>query len=381
MTIEEKALLYIIRQSFFPGSEEAAWVDKVDKDTLFKEAELQAVLGIVTYDLSVFEFDNRWQLAQLRQKASYIQYCHAEDELNRVLNNANIPFVILKGNSAAYYYTVPECRSMGDIDFIVPSDRFKDACNALNSSGYIWDHESKRHIVYKKDGVCFELHSRFSHDDIDIEDYISSGLKSPDFVSIYNHSFPMLPKLANGLVLLDHMRNHLKTALGLRQVIDWMMYVYSNLNDEFWHDEFCKVAEEKKMAKLAIVSTRMCQIYLGLPNSITWCNSANVDDCDRFIECLFLSGNFGRKNGKGYDFEKVSTNIKREGFFHWLQYAGEFNWKAFHKHNWLRPLCWLYQLFRYAKQGLLSGRKKKDIRDDFIRSKERYELLKRLDID
>ena len=203
---------------------------------------------------------------------------------------------------------------------------------------------------------------------------------SPIIASIEGHEFPMLSPLANGLVLLDHMRRHLKSGLGLRQVIDWMMYVYHNLDDEFWNSSFRTIAEDKGMDKLAITATRMCQIYLGLPETITWCKSADEKTCEQLMECLLVSGNFGRKNGQGNLVETVSTFIKQEGLFKWLQYAGEHNWETYHKHHWLKPLCWFYQIFRYAKQGFKTGRNKKQLKADLDRSKDRYDLLKKLNI-
>ena len=160
-----------------------------------------------------------------------------------------------------------------------------------------------------------------------------------------------------------------------------MMYVYRNLDDEYWENEFSRVAKEKKMEKLAVTATRMCQMYLGLPETITWCKGADEKTCEELMECLLASGNFGRKNGRGNSVETVSTNMKRKGLFRWLQYAGEFNWEAYHRHHWLKPFCWLYQIFRYAKQGVKTGRNRKQIRGDLDRSKERFELLKKLGIE
>ncbi len=60
--------------------------------------------------------------------------------------------------------------------------------------------------------------------------------------------------------------------------------------------------------------------------------------------------------------------------------ASEYNWVAYRKHHWLQPFCWLYQIFRYAKQGFKSGRDRKQLGDDLYRSKQRYEMLKKLGI-
>lgn len=56
---------------------------------------------------------------------------------------------------------------------------------------------------------------------------------------MYGIVFLMLPPLANGMVLLVHLAQHLKTRLGIRQVIDWMLFVKNELNNEFWDHSFC----------------------------------------------------------------------------------------------------------------------------------------------
>lgn len=378
MNKELSVLLSLIKQSQF-GQSEAINFDDVNIVALYDEAVQHSVQGIVSPEIPQEYSNRKWYQAQYRRKASYVLYCSAQDELKNVLDDAGIPFVILKGNASAIGYKVPYLRSMGDIDFLVPKDRFDEAQLILKSSGYIWDHETERHVSFKKDKFIFEMHSRFSHE-IDFEDYIVEGLNNPVLATIDGHEFPMLPKLANGLVLLDHFRGHLKSAVGLRHVIDWMMYVYRNIDDEFWYNEFASVVKELGMDTLAITLTRMCQIYLGLPETITWCKDANESTCERLMDVILKSGNFGRKNLKGNNIETVNTHIRRMGFFQWLQYAGEYNWKAYHKHPWLKPFCWLYQICRYIKQGFKSGRNKDQLKDDLKRSNERYELLKELKI-
>ena len=133
------------------------------------------------------------------------------------MDEAGIPFVILKGNAAAIYYKHPEYRKMGDIDFLVPQDEFEHAQKILQENGYQRDNhgENPRHVGFKKNGISFELHHHFSHRDMDIEDIIIDGLNNRVIGKIGDHEFPMLPSEANGLVLLDHMKAHLKGGMGL----------------------------------------------------------------------------------------------------------------------------------------------------------------------
>ena len=373
-----RTLLELIGKSQFKfdvSSKEADW------DALYKESIQQSIQGIIVPEIPSVKFSSeKPEELQYKQEMNYVRYCYAEDRLNEVFRTASIPLIILKGNSAAIYYEVPSRRCMGDIDFLVPQELFEKAIDTLNTAGYIEMSRTSRHIEFKKDGVIFELHNRYSAT-IDIEDYIVDGFKNIRVGKIDDHEFPMLPRLANGLVLLEHMGRHLKSGLGLRQVIDWMMYVYRELDDEFWEKEFSKVAKEKGLDTLAIVTTRMCQIYIGLPETITWCKDADEKVCEQLMENLLASGNFGRKQGKGSSVETVSTSIKRKGLFRWLQYAGEYNWEAYHKHHWLKPFCWFYQIFRYAKQGFKSGRSREELSGDLNRSEQRYELLKKLGIE
>ncbi len=380
MTSKEQALIKLLKLSQFPDSESFAFCD-LDADALYVDAYNQAVLGLIANQIPASLQDKKWIEAQFRQKSYYIRYCHEEEKLKNCLDSYSIPFVILKGNSAAMYYSVPELRNMGDIDILVPQDLFEKTDMALSNNGYERKHNNGRHISYNKDGIVIELHHHYSHSDIDIEEYIIEGLNNRIISSIEGYDFPSLPTLPNGLVLLDHMRCHLKESLGLRQLIDWMMYVYHNLSDDYWYREFRTIVQDKGLEKLAVIATRTCQIYFGLPDTITWCKNADDRICEEFIECLLESGNFGRRNGPGNYVESVSSGIKRVGFFRWMQGRGEDNWTLYHKYKWLKPFCWIYQIIRYTIQGIKTQRSRRQLSEDFERSKKRYILLKKLGID
>ena len=383
MDVNQRILLELIGLSQFSTKTERRL--DVNWDEIYIEATQQSVLGIIVPVVpKEIGSSEKWKQFSYRQMASYIRYCYAEDNLTQILKDSSVPFAILKGNSAAINYMDPSKRAMGDIDFIVSNEDFESAKDTLISHGYKRVSENSRnprHIEFTKNGTSFELHRKFSHDDVDIEEYIIDGLNNLRIGKIEDHEFPMLPKLANGLVFLDHMRNHLKSGLGLRQAVDWMMYVYRELNDEFWEKGFSRVAKEKKMDTLAIVATRMCQIYMGLPETITWCKDADEELCEQLMENLLTSGNFGRKQGSGNSVEFVSTHMKSQGTFRWLQKMGEYNWVTYHKHHWLKPFCWIYQGIRYARKGFKTGRNRKQLSDDLNRSEQRYELLKKLGIE
>ena len=111
------------------------------------------------------------------------------------------------------------------------------------------------------------MHRFYCHPDIDLEVYIIDGLGSIVTKNIDGHEFPSLPELANGLMLLDHLRHHLETGVGLRQLIDWKYYVESVLDDEMWNTEFGPDVRDLGLERFAINITFVCKNYIGLDRS------------------------------------------------------------------------------------------------------------------
>ncbi len=379
MNQTEQTLLLAIRKALW--NQQVDFPSDTDWDAVLKEAEEQSILGIVASAAPDAAREKRKSRISA-VTAAFIRILHAQSELYRILKENAITMVILKGTASAIYYTNPSQRSMGDIDFLVPIEQFDRAKELLTQNGYVVDEESgvKRHIHLQKNGIIFEQHWRFSSYDFDIERFVLQGMENPEVHTILGAAFPMLPALENGLVLLAHLVQHLRSGLGLRQVIDWMMYVDKELNDEAWNRAFRKAVREAGLETTAVTVTKMCQMYLGLNPGIKWPESADPELCSLLIENLLESGNFGRKRGEGIKTEKVITQMKSIGFFRYLQFAGEHNWKACRKHKWLKPFAWCYQIGRYIKQGIQMRKRKDGILLDVDRGEQRAVLLKRLKI-
>lgn len=371
MTTEQSTLLALIRSSLW-GEQKPN-----NADEAFVQAQIQALVPLLYPESPAARI----------YSAHYIRILFAQDEIVSLMSSADIPMAVLKGSAAAVYYPDPFLRTMGDIDFIVPAERFQEAVQLMQEHGYSMlnntgeKDEQNRHFTLRKDGITAELHHHFSSDGIDIERYVEAGLSCPESAVVEGHAFLMLPPLENGIVLLAHVAQHLKKDLGMRQVLDWMMYVDKVLTDDLWEHSFQKAANSCGLELLAVTMTRMCQLYLGLPTAITWCKEADPELAEDLLNNILQTGNFGHQYGSGSRVERVSTEIQRFGLFPYLQIAGEYNWKTYHKHHWLKPFCWLYQVFRYAKQGVKAGRNGSQLSSDLSRAGSRYDLLTRLGID
>lgn len=345
----------------------------ISKD-VYEEMKQQAIVALPAsclHSLSLpSELATEWKKDIVRQISFYSLYCLEQTKLP-----VAVPYVILKGTSAAKYYPYPEYRMMGDIDIMTSREDFETACKQLMDNGYEMIKEIYKEAELFKDGIQIDVHRQFA------------SLNNPDHVKylddlIIENINPSheLPDCINGLVLIDHINQHLEGGLGLRQIIDWMMFVDKCLPDDKWPD-FSAEAEKIGLDKLAIVCTRMCEIYLGLP-SREWCSKADVKLCEQLMDYVIACGNFGNKKQSDADISEKAfayASSFRSGFS-LLQRQGLANWGVAQRHRILRPLAWVYQLFRYLIRGLNRENAASKIKAEYVAAKRKTALLDALSV-
>lgn len=368
----QKELIKLLKGSLFDLKVELD--EHVDWEAVIQEARDQTVTALAAGSIEKGCSED-WNRAVIRNIYGFMRILHAQSDLIELFEAEDIPLVILKGAAAAIYYPVPERRAMGDIDFLVPQDRFDPALQLMKDHGYRFIHQGPRHTELMKDGIEFELHRQFSR----IDDSLTEGFDRREVAEIKGHPFPVLPRMENGLTLLSHAAMHLQQGkLGLRQVIDWMMYVHCCLDDEAWYNGFQQLAGRYGLERLAITLTWLCQEWLGLPDEITWCKEADPLLAEQLLDEVFKRGNFGRKLGDVRELESTSVSIRKIGFFHYLQQGGLHNWLASRKYPVLRPFAWAYQLCRWGKKGAGLIFRPRKIKDELDAGRDLYSLNKGL---
>ena len=232
---------------------------------------------------------------------------------------------------------------MGDVDFLVRKVDYEKTADLLEKNGYQLAHEKNsrvHHYGYLKDGISYELHKRLAivrESDSELNALFDSGITNREIRQVGNYSFPVLPVDLNGLVLLFHINQHLRSGLGLRQIIDWMMYV-----DKNGIEGLLPLLKKTEMEKFAFTVTAMCQKFLGLKTIV----SMEEDyPCDELMEYVLAKGNFGRKSGEKGRIASVFLDMNNPiRAFKRLQTGGEDRWKAAKKYKVLRPFSWIYQI-------------------------------------
>lgn len=311
-----------------------------------KKHTLVALPGSVLSKLSLQpDLLSQWKNAVIRQVVYYNHY-------NDLQNNLpiNVPYVILKGTTAAQYYPHPEYRAMGDIDIMTKREDYTLACDMFLENSWKeitseTDQKRGRHRSFEKNGFIVEVHAFFASmndpekakcfDDLIVDNITDSHI---------------LPDMINGLVLIDHVNQHMEEGIGLRQIIDWMMFVDKCLPDEKW-PEFEIIVKKTGLEKLAITTTRMCEMYLGL-SSHEWSKNADESLCHDLINYVMECGNFGIKKDQNDKLAISRSSRLRHprAMLNDLQKKGVKSWKAVKKYPLLKCIAWAWQGIQYLKE-------------------------------
>lgn len=374
----QTALLELLKSSLF--NIEPRFPDDTDWEAVQNEAAAQTVAALALPAVPKAQ-SAAWQVAAAQSTAHYMRALFEQSNLVKLFGENGIPFVIIKGTAAAAYYPKPQLRTMGDIDFLVGENDFEAARALLEKNGYTYrlDYGDGRDYTYTKGGVVFELHHRYSDLEFNIEPILITGIKNAVTKTVSGHSFPALPDCENGLVLLDHIRHHLYGGLGLRQIIDWAAFASAILSDETYSSRFLPLLQNVGLVKFCETVTKMCKLYLGLPDSITWCDGADTATAVELLENVFKSGNFGRKNPYEYrPMQSLTSSFKEKGLFKTLQTAGVENFKICKENRFFRAFAWLFQLFRYIRRGFAALIRGENLKKDIETGREKTDFYNRL---
>ena len=345
----------VLRASLFTNED----VPLSDWHPVYEEMKQQTVAALPGVWLQTHLNAPAWQKHCFLCQAAWTRLMHAQNQLLQLLEAHHIPCVILKGAAAAMAYPHPTLRSMGDVDFLVRRSDFEKAAALLETNGYALTQEkdlkTSHHYGYEKKRIHFELHIRIplvAESDEKWMAFFEAGIDAREWHEIEGHRFPVLPATLNGLVLIFHINQHLRSGLGFRQIIDWMMYVHTLPADQW--EALQPLLEETGHLRLAKTVTLLCQRYLGLREIVEEAPSLPVDD---LLAYILEKGNFGRKAGMDGNIAAFAlSSTEKGGFFRRLQAGGMSRWEAARRHAALRPFAWIYQAFRIF--GVLVKNKK-----------------------
>ena len=372
-SLTQKTVLRLLSAAMFqkPFSAEK----EVDWKAVFDECKAQSVVSLAFSALPKGEVPQvvyeQWKAFVNGSLAINSKISYAHTMLNELMTRAEIPYVILKGCTSAEYYDDPLLRTMGDVDFYVPSDSFEKADQLLTKNGFKSneiDHEYEK--AYTKDGVVYELHNtvngvpsgkvgteiRHYFDDI----FEKSTLKHLDFAEYFSP-----PPFHHGLVMLLHVARHMVTGgIGLRHFCDWAVFA-DKVGDDF------TAMFENKLKRVGLwrfsqIMTQFCTAYLGLSPQ-DWVGEIDKKLLHDLKNDVFAGGNFGHKDLSRADEAKFITSRKKgtvnndSALKQAVLSANEIvrkHWKFAGKMPVVYPVGWFFFGGRYAIKAAAGKRDK-----------------------
>lgn len=237
--------------------------------------------------------------------------------LSEELKEKGIISYLLKGQGVAQSYPIPEHRVSGDIDYYFEERYFKAASDFFSSKGCIIEDEpDASHAETSYKGTIIEIHRRsatfFTKRLQKRYDEISSEIIKDDKESIIigGNEIAVLPPMLNALQLLSHMLRHiLMSGLGLRQICDWVLFVY-NYQRRIDKELFIAQIKELQLYNTYKAITAIATDYLGLPKEYAVCEISAKDKAiaKKVMVHIMQYGNFGHYK------EHYTTETKWEYF-------------------------------------------------------------------
>ncbi len=310
--------------------------------------------------------------------------------LHKIMTEAGIPYVILKGAASCAYYPDPLLRTMGDVDFLVDRSDVDRACKVLEEKGFKRNpKEHEKHIVYYDETGHYEMHidpAGIPKGDVGdkIREFFKDIIKeSREYETLFG-TIRVPSEFHHGLVILLHTCCHLTgEGIGLRQLCDWATFISS-----FSEEQFCNIFEERLKSvglwKFAQVLTQTSVKYLGCPQH-RWAGVEDTELSEGVIKDIFKSGNLGQKNSTGMQESLfVTGNGEKESLIkHFFSSVNEivyFYWNFTRKLKFLLPLGWIYFGGRYIIRSFMGKRPKINIKNLKSEATTRTDLYEEMDL-
>ena len=389
LTSSQKTLLDMLANTLF-GANRPISID--EPENLWREAVYQAVFLLALRDAGADAFPGAL-LTQIRESIRFslgknIRVARGHSEISRLLEEAGIGHVLIKGHASALWYPEPELRQLGDVDFYVDRRDVRRTEALLKREGYTAEKTSHGfHHVFAKDGCRYELHfgipgvpagkdgaaCRACFDSM----IARSAVRHTPFGDM------RLPSaFHHGLILLLHTAHHLTySGVGLRHLCDWAVFA-DTLPEEDFLREFKEPLTELGLWNFACCLTDICVRYLGVRQK-SWLTGSDEALGDALLEDLIAGGNFGQKNivrsRQAYLITSGKRSDSRVGrlFSVMLDMIYQ-KWPVSKKIKILVPFGWAFYTLRYFWRVIRGKRPKLYVRSAVRGAKERTELYDRL---
>lgn len=388
---EQQAMVSLLAERIFGGAETAVLTEQVDQ--ILQESEYQSVFPYV-YSL----LEKRDPQACASWKLKYFQYIsnnfniiNAHYVVHTMLQDAGIPYTIIKGCASSFYYPEPEYRAMGDVDLYVERQSMEQVRTVFAQHGCdVSGMEHPHHWSFDLNGVTVEVHWAPSgipaEDDGTIRSMFDDLIARRREISICEQNMFIPNPFHHGMIMLLHTANHLTAGgIGLRHLLDWLVFV--NAMPE---PVFCELFQEKLknvgLWQFARVLTAVGVQFFSCEYR-AFCEDVSFELAIGLLIDILDGGNFGVKDADRLNQSKLLRNEtsrrvnNSSRFKNGLSFMNQRAQKLYPpcaRCPLLLPIGWI-KVFRHRNDAVRDGKQSKvHLRTTLRKSRERERLYSEL---
>ena len=270
----------------------------------------------------------------------YTQQEHAYRGVCALLEQAQIPFIPLKGSVLRAFYPEGWMRTSCDMDILVHEEQLEEACALLQQHNWVYrDKTSHDMAFFSPEGVHLELHYTT------IEDYVSESSKTI-MDGIWHDAAPIDGKqyhmtISDALFYYYHMAHMAKHFVhggcGIRTFLDtWIL----NHRMDFDRDARQALLEKGDLAAFANGAEMLAEI---------WFSGTAMDENSLIFQQYILNGGtYGSvQNRVVLQQEQTGGKLKFALSRIFLPYdILKYQFPVLQRHKWLTPLFHIVRWFR-----------------------------------
>lgn len=245
-------------------------------------------------------------------------------DIARMLHDAGLHPILLKGQGLARLYPMRNTRSCGDIDIYLLPEEFDEGCRMIFRYCDSDCDPSVRpttcvHLNAEKDGdVRIEIHFRPSHCAIeDINDKYNDWMES-EFRRMppsTDRDWPTMPDVQTNVVyVFQHLLLHLRIeGVGLRQFVDWLLLLHTG-KDRIDHERLRHDLQRFHLLDAWQMFGGLLVWQLGLPEEEfpLWDRRKARRSQGRNLRFIIDSGNLGTTLTQHKSYYNMPLSFRRE---------------------------------------------------------------------
>lgn len=358
MNDAEKYLLRVLRgfvQGEDPGPFSGDW------QQLYTLSMMHSVTGILGHSVMSYPHEDNAPIAQMMRRqclqtmALFSQRGEAMAKLTEALSNEGIDHLLFKGYVVRDYYTIPELRTFGDIDFLIRPDDRKKSDALMKQWGFEPKEDWEPVFSYIRGSEFYEIHSHVLETDIsERADYCEYFSHIWDYVIQQSeHTFVLKPEY-HLLYLLTHIAKHIHgSGAGVRMYLDIAFFLKHFGNDLDWA-WFRNELEKLNFYDFTNMVFTFVKREFGVKSPIPL-HSVDEQTYQNFLDFTMAGGTFGKFGRdssiiqlKNQDISEESVSKGRTLLHRFFPPAAQIErrYTYLQGRHWLLPVAWVHRVIK-----------------------------------